>query len=755
MDRGVRSIPPSENRIHTSLLLGLRQALHCDLSDAISALLNGNDDSSILTTILTIPITYLNRALVHSKLGYNDLASSDAYRAGLGVDRAREILLEREGNDGIEEGKRERSFAGGKDEEEGGATDIDEIAFEFLRRRLLEEIFPGGTSLSSASHSLSNPELVTSACITRPSHFIRVLDYLERISLANLINYLVSVGCLIDAERYCKQGLSKFSESLSFYSANFEELLHGTEQKIYGPDGYKVERRRLKKTGVLKGSSRREVYAWNHYEPDRFHPKTLEDINKRMKDCCVGIADGEKPWCEARVVELPVLALNGHTKAVLSTTRQLGVFALRSIPSSLPHPYISEFSPIIASTSKTVTPSSLVSLPFRCDFCTAPLPDPEDNPEDITYCPECEENDVVTPFCSKECLSNAQSLYHTPESLCGTDWEWLHRDIHSSGGRSNPPSGPENSEFGYDGSKDENNVEYLRSVSSTNEDVEDDSAMYALLLLKTFGMAIKQNIHPLNLPEVKWLYGAGLRTEDSLHDENKPDLVDFSFHQNVVIPHMLLDALDIPLIPVPAFWDSEYEIGPDANCYSLNKLYKAPLSLTYLDTWVTLTLLNKFKSVASLSVRTTITNPNHPVNMAVTTVIPAVHPIYSLTNHNCDPNVYWAVLEAPMLGKPSSTGHPLESISGSLTKSGKMQFWVLSEKDKFWKHKVGKGEEALKEKITYLGPGDEIRSSYVNPGLPYWLRHRHMWGTLGGRCRCERCEREMGMVVKEGFINGY
>lgn len=48
-----------------------------------------------------------------------------------------------------------------------------------------------------------------------------------------------------------------------------------------------------------KGSVRRELYPWNHHEPDRFSPEALQFLNDEM--------DRVAPKLEVRVVELPIL----------------------------------------------------------------------------------------------------------------------------------------------------------------------------------------------------------------------------------------------------------------------------------------------------------------------------------------------------------------------------------------------------------------------------------------------------------------
>jgi hypothetical protein len=48
-----------------------------------------------------------------------------------------------------------------------------------------------------------------------------------------------------------------------------------------------------------KGSVRRELYPWNHHEPDRFSSEAIQTLNDEMKRVA--------PKLEVRVAELPIL----------------------------------------------------------------------------------------------------------------------------------------------------------------------------------------------------------------------------------------------------------------------------------------------------------------------------------------------------------------------------------------------------------------------------------------------------------------
>ena len=256
-----------------------------------------------------------------------------------------------------------------------------------------------------------------------------------------------------------------------------------------------------------------------------------------------------------------------------------------------------------------------------------------------------------------------------------------------------------------------------------------DDSIYALLLQRAWALALTQGKHPLELPEVWYLYGAGKQRqkypeldesilgkgygskmlEDQNGDGAKDDLVPFDFHQVVIVPHLILDSLGIEILPFPR---TRGDAPPST-------LFRSPsLALTHFDTPTsTITLLNKFKSVATLT-RHTDTRTHPPIETAIS----AVHPLYSLVNHDCDPNVYWQVSE-----------------------EGHMCFRALSVDLKSWRKARDEGEKNYGGGWDKgVGKGEQLIDSYVDPGLGVRERRKLIWGVLGGPCMCQRCQRELG-----------
>ncbi|KAL9017649.1 MAG: hypothetical protein Q9185_005045 [Variospora sp. 1 TL-2023] len=371
-----------------------------------------------------------------------------------------------------------------------------------------------------------------------------------------------------------------------------------------------------------QGYSRRERYPWNHHEPDRFSDESLRSLDGQIKKLA--------PKCEVRSVELPVLeADSSNTSFKPSTTiRQLGIFATEDIA---PHETVLRETSILTANNRLHDP--------LCDACSAPLPSISSSRHTpLPTCPECD--DII--FCSPACHSAATSLYHP--AVCGKpDLEAVAKD----------PS----------------------PVAATN-------ALYLLLLGRAFALSETQSIHPLDLPEIKYLWGDFMApppppfsSSPSDPDDHLPSSstvrtsLPFTFHDNILAPLHLLEKMDLD--PFTA--------------------------LARTDTWVTQTLLAKFRAVASARM-----NPRTGVPEVC-----AVHPMWCLANHSCAPNVRWEWV-------------------------GDMEF-------------VARGEEEIVrwggdgERKGGIRKGEEVLSHYCDVDLGVQERRAWAVGPLGGTCICERC----------------
>ena len=123
------------------------------------------------------------------------------------------------------------------------------------------------------------------------------------------------------------------------------------------------------------------------------------------------------------------------------------------------------------------------------------------------------------------------------------------------------------------------------------------------------------------------------------------------------------------------------------------------------DTWVFNTLYAKFRGTASAR-----------QGLDGKPEISAVHPMWCLANHSCDPNVTWEW-------------------------GGLISFAVRKQRVKW------AGEENAKK--AGIRKGEEVLSHYCDITLPVRERREWAFGALGGQCMCERCRWEASMDKQE------
>ncbi|KAF2399469.1 hypothetical protein EJ06DRAFT_531008 [Trichodelitschia bisporula] len=335
------------------------------------------------------------------------------------------------------------------------------------------------------------------------------------------------------------------------------------------------------------------------------------------------------PALEVRAVRLPVLAAGGTGEVT-----QLGVFARRDLA-----PGEEVFSELSLLTAALPLADAL------CDACSKRFP-PLEEADDVVQCDECE---VV--FCSPGCRDAAWEAYHS--AVCGADVDSVAKD-------------------------------------APREDAPD--ALYSLLLLRALAMAQARDMHPLELPEVRFIWGdfslegARCADEDAEAFAGRPRTLSFSFHLNVLLPLHILTKMDV-------------------NVFTTSRRF-AP--------WVTNTLYAKFRGTASARQA-----PSGVPEVA------AVHPLWCLANHACDPNVAWEW-------------------------EGGMKLWVRREM-------VGwrRGEERRAPREAGIKEGEEVMSHYCDVFLPVKERREWAAGALGGMCLCDRCVWEAeGEEKSEGGVNG-
>lgn len=360
-------------------------------------------------------------------------------------------------------------------------------------------------------------------------------------------------------------------------------------------------------------------------------PSLVSEVIKYSLIVAVSFRDGEYQFSdhEAHVFvrsESPV------SNSGLKSIKQLGIFAKEDI-------YPGE---VVLEEKSMLTAIGRLHDSF-CDACSIALPkvmttivETEDleTPNQSICCEDC--NDVF--FCSDSCQELAQRSYHP--ALCGCVVDLISKDIPAT---------------------------------------EAADSLYSLLLLRVLAMAETQNAHPLELKEVKYIWGDyhGLSLEeawktnqqDQLHDAfgSVPQTLPFSFNANILTPLHMLEKMDV-------------------NIFEQDHRY---------DFWVFNTLYAKFRGTASAR-----------QGLDGRPEVGAVHPMWCLANHSCDPNVAWEW-------------------------QGSIKFWIR-EKMVAWKGKEGRRSPGIKK-------GEELLSHYCDVRLPVKERREWALGALGGTCVCKRC----------------
>ena len=318
----------------------------------------------------------------------------------------------------------------------------------------------------------------------------------------------------------------------------------------------KLARRRLRKSESEpvnfhelpdRGVVRREVYPWNAYEPDRFSQESLSFLNSKLASMA--------PKCEVRVSNLPVL-LEGESDTdgyeIIPTCNQLGLFAKEDIAAG--ETVLEEYTLLTANNRHKES---------TCDACGSELP-PLKLETQAQSCPECYD----TVFCDELCFSKAQEEYHP--AVCDKDVDSIAKDP-------------------------EANVA--------------DESLYVLLLARLLAMSTHQDIHPLEVMEIKYIWGdfvpPSVNDIDlSVNAEPPPEwTLPFSFKYNIEMPLHILEKMDIDIYA----------------------------TLDRHDTWVLNTAFAKFRGTASARKTYRDGRPD----------VAAVHPFWCLANHDCNPNVTW------------------------------------------------------------------------------------------------------------------
>ncbi|OBU00553.1 hypothetical protein VE01_01020 [Pseudogymnoascus verrucosus] len=408
----------------------------------------------------------------------------------------------------------------------------------------------------------------------------------------------------------CLKSAHEFCERGLEKAPGDEELTQAQEYII------NLARRRLKTETVNpedfpdQGLVRREVYPWNDYEPDRYSEETLEFLNAELAKVA--------PKCVALVTELPTLGdalVTGiDTDFTMPTNKQLGLFAKEDIGPM--ETVLHEISAL------TVNNSQVYPL---CDACSTELPD-VGSEEQCVPCEEC----VETVYCSQDCHDFAMETYHP--AVCDREVDGIAKNTHQR---------------------------------------ETANMLHLLLLGRALAMSATQDIHPLELKEVKYIWGDFLPTSSNAvpysPQAGPPPVwtLPFSFRANITGPLDMLEKMEIDVFA----------------------------ELDKYDLWIFNTLYSKFRGTASARVNKLDGRPE----------VAAVHPLWCLANHDCDPNVQW---EWGM----------------------RMKLWARGER--------------IDGRSPGVAKGEEIMNHYCDIELPVQERREWAKGSLGGYCMCDRCRKE-------------
>ncbi|KAJ9651571.1 hypothetical protein H2198_009157 [Neophaeococcomyces mojaviensis] len=510
------------------------------------------------------------------------------------------------------------------------------------------------------------------------------------------------VRCLnrLSATRDAQEKLEELQEHLKLLKESESEvptLVKLLERPgVLHPRGHLEQIQRLRidqKPSSRFGSSRREIYPWSTYEPDRNSPESVLEINKYLSTIASNL--------EAKVTTLP--ALDSFGKSTDEKWHQLGLFAKQDL--SAGEEILREKSILTA-----IRPPD-ASI---CDACGQEL-------ESISFdeIRQCDGEDCDITYCSQECKERAVNEYHRPYLEEDDTNEDEDEDEDEDGVINNPDIAvkeegstehTDNNEI-VDGTITEDNsssttdqvgspfcgntdLHTIGRPLSTTDPITAEWDLYFLLLVRTVAMSVTQDTHPLDLKETKYLWG-DFTPSPSLSATTSP-----SSTHSLTLPFSLTHTIQQPL-------DYFVELS---NSYAP----ATPYSRTWLeryDPWILQTLYAKFRGVANAQQSTFDGLPE----------IAAVHPGWCLANHSCAPNVRW-------------------------TPTGVRRFYVVDAGEAGvgtgGKSGQEKRERGAKEMWKGIRKGEEVFSHYTDVRLTVDERRERLREVLGGICRCERCLRE-------------
>jgi len=217
-------------------------------------------------------------------------------------------------------------------------------------------------------------------------------------------------------------------------------------------------------------------------------------------------------------------------------------------------------------------------------------------------------------------------------------------------------------------------------------------ALYTSLLIRALALAERRDLHPLDMREFRYIWGdyRGQDVEELWTGDDQdpatdsfgsvPRTLPFSFKSNILAPLHMLEKMEV-------------------NIFTQSPRY---------DTWVFNTIFAKLRGTASAQ-----------QGLDGRPEIGAVHPIWCLANHSCDPNVSWEW-------------------------KGSMRFWTRETLVE-WQGRDPEVTPGIKQ-------GEEVFSHYCDVRLPVKERREWAVGALGGECVCPRCMWEEGEEHRQAQV---
>ncbi|KAK5944411.1 hypothetical protein PMZ80_003692 [Knufia obscura] len=424
---------------------------------------------------------------------------------------------------------------------------------------------------------------------------IHIARYEQVQALVVLVRCLAQMGATADAAKMRQE----LREELSMLKNTNSDDWRATELPNAERDMDEIDRLLDVSTTSHFGHSRREIYPWSSYEPERNSTESVAELDKYLSEI--------SSYLEAKVTALPAFDTLGN--AIEDKSYQLGLFAKTDLQPG----------------QEVLNERSLLTAirPLEDAICDACGQELEEIPfEDVR---QCDGDDCDVTFCSQECKDRAAKEYHRPNI-----YEEEDGDFDGDGEDAEDDTGETSGHEADDrvtttNSRDENAHEEVSTSETSSAPICGNTDLstigrptnattpewdlYFLLLTRTIAMSLTQSIHPLSLPSTKYLWG-----------DFNPTPTPNTHKHHLTLPFSPLHNLQYTL----DYFTTLSLSDPRATPYS-------PHWLRTFDFWILQTLFAKFRGVANATQSTFDGKPE----------IASVHPGWCLANHSCDPNVRW------------------------------------------------------------------------------------------------------------------